>query len=324
MFARRSSTHGIIIAMMTVAALFVGLTGCIGRPDLSNRAEEIAEVIARMPGVDDVDDCYQNGFTSGQSLTYRVTMAAAASDDELVNVASTVNREAGDEFDDYHRELALHTPDISVVAKGEPDADGLRLRLPRLRALSASLMSGKLTWREDDDADRENQLEIQEVSSDPFTVLSAIRDQFGAEDVSVNFGGVQNLSWDVAFPYSVQAQNRLASALRALPQELSTISIDHDQVAEASATLDDTANAAIRLMVIIDRVDSGTTGPWIFRWSAGQAPTGGSNLATGGRVSIGACEYYEDSPRESDPAGHMTQEAIDVQDQLRAKYDTCG
>ncbi|MDN5588616.1 MAG: hypothetical protein L0G69_18840, partial [Brevibacterium sp.] len=81
---------------------------------------------------------------------------------------------------------------------------------------------------------------------------------------------------------------------------------------------------AIRLMAIIDRVISGTSAPWMFRWSAGQPPAGQSNVATGGTVSVGACDYFEDSQREKDPAGHMTQDAIDVQDQLRAKYDTCG
>ncbi|GAA1852064.1 hypothetical protein GCM10009813_11870 [Brevibacterium marinum] len=71
-------------------------------------------------------------------------------------------------------------------------------------------------------------------------------------------------------------------------------------------------------MAVIDRVDSGTSGPWTFMWSAGQAPAGRNNVATGGRVSVGTCEYLEDSPRESELAGHMTQAAIDVQDQLRS------
>lgn len=320
----RPPIHRITVAMITVMVLFLGLSGCISRPDLSSRAEEIAEAIDGLPGVEEVDDYYQNGFTSGQSLTYKVKMEATATDAETVNVASTVAREVGDQFDEYDRELTLSTADIVMVLNGEPDVDELRQRLLRMRALNTSLTSGKLTWTENDDTDRDNELELQEASQNPFSVLSAIRDQFGPEQMRVSFGGAHRLSWDVTFPYSVQAQNRLASALRPLPQEMSSITIRHDQVTEVDSHLDDPVNAAIRLMAIIDRVSSATSAPWTFRWSAGQPPTGQGNVATGGTVSVGACDYYEDSQREKDPAGHMTQDAIDVQNQLRSKYDTCG
>ncbi|GAA1531431.1 hypothetical protein GCM10009691_04080 [Brevibacterium picturae] len=304
--------------------MFFGLSGCVSRPDLSNRAEEIAEVIAGLPGVEEVDDYYQNGFTSGQSLTYKVKMVATATDAEIANVASTVDSEAGDQFDEYDRELTLNTPEILVVLRGELDIDELRQRLLNMQSLNTSLTSERLTWKENDGSDRENELEIEEASQNPFSVLSAVRDQFGSEQMRVNFGSAHMLSWDVTFPYSVQAQNRLASALRPLPQELSNITIRHDQVTEVDVRLDDPGNAVNRLMAITDRVSSGTSAPWMFRWSAGQPPAGQGNLATGGTVSVGACDYYEDGEREKDPAGHMTQDAIDVQNQLRSKYDTCG
>lgn len=324
MRAVRVPIHSSTVAMITVMAMFFGLSGCISRPDLSNRAEEIAEVIAGLPGVEEVDDYYQNGFTSGQSLTYKVKMEATATDAAIANVASTVDSEVGDQFDEYDRELTLSTADILMVLHGELDIDELRQRLLRMQSLNTSLTSERLTWKENDGSDRENELEIEEASQNPFSVLSTVRDQFGSEQMRVRFGSAHMLSWDVTFPYSLQAQNRLASALRPLPQEMSNITIRQDQVTEVDARLDDPGNAAIRLMAIIDRVSTGTSAPWIFRWSAGQPPAGQSNVATGGTVSVGACDYFEDSQREKDPAGHMTQDAIDVQDQLRAKYDTCG
>ena len=310
--------------MITVAALLAGLSGCISRPDLSNKAEEIAGVIAALPGVDDVDDYYQNGFTSGLSLTYRVTMAAGASDAEAVNVASTVNSEVGDEFDDYDRELTLTVDDLSVVLKGEPDVDELSQRLVSLKNLNASLVSGVLTWKENDDTDRDNELEIREVSQDPFTVLSAVRDQFGTEQVRVKVSDAEKSALKVAFPYSEQAQNRLAAAIRLVNVEFDRIEISQDRVTDVEVHVDDTTNVATRLMTVIDAVNKSTSAPWDFRWSAGQPSARQDNLASGGRVSVGACTYYEDSPREKDPAKHLTPEAIAVQDQLRSKYDTCG
>ncbi|WP_346035136.1 hypothetical protein [Brevibacterium picturae] len=324
MYSAGLPIHRTTVAMMTFMVMFFGLSGCVSRPDLSNRAEEIAEVIAGLPGVEEVDDYYQNGFTSGQSLTYKVKMVATATDAEIANVASTVDSEAGDQFDEYDRELTLNTPEILVVLRGELDIDELRQRLLNMQSLNTSLTSERLTWKENDGSDRENELEIEEASQNPFSVLSAVRDQFGSEQMRVNFGSAHMLSWDVTFPYSVQAQNRLASALRPLPQELSNITIRHDQVTEVDVRLDDPGNAVNRLMAITDRVSSGTSAPWMFRWSAGQPPAGQGNLATGGTVSVGACDYYEDGEREKDPAGHMTQDAIDVQNQLRSKYDTCG
>ncbi|MDN6122629.1 MAG: hypothetical protein L0I80_01980 [Brevibacterium sp.] len=318
--------------MITVAALVVGLSGCIGRPDLSNKAEEIAGVIAALPGVDDVDDYYQNGFTSGLSLTYRVTMAAGASDAEVVNVASTVNSEVGDEFDGYDRELTLTVGDLSVVLNGEPNVDELRQRLLGLKNLNSSLVSGVLTWKENDDTGRDNELEIREASQDPFTVLSAVRDQvlsavrdqFGTEQVHVKVSDAEEPAWKVAFPYSEQAQNRLAAAIRSVNVEFDEIEISQNRVTDVEAHVDDTANVSTRLMTVIDTVNKGTSAPWEFRWSAGQPSAGQGNLASGGRVSVGACAYYEDSPREKDPAKYLTPEAIAVQDQLRSKYDTCG
>ena len=330
MFADRFPADRVSVSMITVLALFVGLSGCIGRPDLSNRAEEIAGVIAGLPGVDDIDDYYQDGFDSGRSLTYRVTMGAEATDAEVANVASTVNREVGDEFDDYDRELSLTTADFSVDLNGEPDVDELRQRLLRLQALNASLTSHApltsqmLTWTVNDDTDRDNELVIQEATQDPFTVLSAVRDQFGTEQMSVTVSSSDTAVWNVAFPYSPQAQNRLASVLRPLPPEMEAIRIDQDRVTEVESDVDDPATAVTRLIAIIDRVSSVTSQPWIFRWSGGQPPTGQTNLASGGMVSVGACEYHEDSPWEEDPAEHLTQDAIEVQDQLRSKYDTCG
>lgn len=326
MYAAKVPIHRITVAMISVMAMFLGLSGCISRPDLSNRAAQIAGVIAGLPGVDDVDDNYQNGFDSGLRLIYDVTMTAGATDAEVANVATTVNSEVGDEFDDYNRELSLFMGEFSVVLNDESDVDELRQSLVRLRALSATLLSGKLTWTEpgDTDIDPENELEVRETAQDPSTVVSAVRDQFGTEQMRVKVVDTNNYAWKVVFPYSQQAQNRLVTAIGPVTADLEQIEIDKDRVSYVEADVEDSPNAATRLMAIIDRIDSGTSGPWRFWWSVDKPTTAQNNLASGGPVSVGACVYYEDSEQEKDPAGHLTQEAIAIQDQLRSKYDTCG
>ncbi|MCI4010583.1 hypothetical protein [Brevibacterium sp. ZH18] len=317
------SAHRITLVAITLAALIIGLSGCIGRADLSDRADEIEAALSALPGVEKISGEYQNGFDSGRRLVYRVDMAPGATDGDLVNVAETLNSEAGDDFVNFERDLTLRLPHISVALNGKPDIGQLRQQLPRLRSLTSALSAETLSWEANNDNDLDDSLTIRDSDGDAFTVLSAVRDVFGSQQMRVNYGNSGTSAWEVEFPYSLQAQNTLAAALHSGTREMNKIEIDDDHVTFASARLTTEANATTKLTTLIDQINGGTSEPWRFTWLAEQPGGRQNNKTPGGTVSVGACTYDMKSNSEREPARFLTSNALKIQDTLRAKYDTC-
>ena len=315
--------YRVTLVMIALAALTIGLSGCIGRPDLSDRAAEIEGALSALPGVESVSGEYQNSFEIGRRLVYRVDMAPGATDDDLVNVAETLNSEAGDDFVDYGRDLTLRLPHISVAINGKPDLDQLRQQLPRLRSLASTLNAKTLSWEANNDNDLDDSLSIWDTDGNAFTVMSAVRDVFGSQEMRVSFGNSGTAEWKVAFPYSLQAQDKLATAFHPGTRELDRIEIHDDQVTFASAHLTDEVNATTKLTTLIDQINDGTSEPWNFTWWADQPEGRQHNKTAGGTVSVGACTYNKNSNGEREPAEYRTSAALKIQDTLRAKYDTC-
>lgn len=315
--------HRIILVTITLAALIVGMSGCIARTDLSARADEIEGALSALPRVEKLSGEYQNSFDSGRRLVYRVDMAPGATDGDLVNVAETLNGEAGDDFVDYERDLTLRLPHTSVALNGKPDLDQLRQHLPRLRSLASTLNAQTLNWEANNDNDLDDSLTIWGTDGNAFTVLSAVRDVFGSQGMRVRLGNSGTAEWEVEFPYSLQAQNKLAAAFHSGTREMDKIKIDDDQVTFASAHLTDEANATTRLATLIDQINDGTSEPWSFTWLAEQPRGRQNNKTAGGTVSVGACTYDKNSNGEREPAQYRTSAALKIQDTLRAKYDTC-
>ncbi|WP_209323367.1 hypothetical protein [Brevibacterium renqingii] len=319
----RRSSRGTVSIAFVLAIVLLGLVGCVPRPDLSDRGEEIADALRGMPGVDEVVHLYQNGFDAGLVLSHQVRMAAGASDDEVVGVASTLNSEVGLEFDDYNRELRLLLTGFTIDIRGVPDVDALRQRLAGMKRLSSTLHAEPFTWEVRNDDESEGILTIGETNGPADEALTAFTDLIGSEPTRVSFSPHHGPRWDVSFPYSVQAQNRLLAALRpGVPEDVDTIEIRDDRVNRVSADLDSATDVTTRLMIVIDTIAGGTSSPWTLRWSV--ATPNPSHLATGATVSVGGCDYAHDSEYEREPAKHFTQDAIAVRDRLRAKYDTCG
>lgn len=316
--------HRINFVIITIVALVVGVSGCADRPDLSNRADDIGGVLSVMPGVGDLKTIYQNGFDSGQDLKYEVTMEMGATDDQMADVASTLNGYVGDEFDDYDRILKFIMDDVSMLILGKPDVDELRQRLNSLERLRTAIPAGAVEWEEkdnDEGSDYENEIEIRNDTEDPFTVMSAVRDHLGSAKPLLHFEGQDD--WTVKFPYSPAAQDKLASALEPVAPALWKMEIEQDHVTDVKADLDDNGpDVTSRLSALIDQVNRGSSEPWRFRWSTPYPSPNPDDLISAGVVSVRSCEYY-DEPGE-DPTENMTQKAIAVQNQLRAKYDTCA
>lgn len=316
------------MVMITVAAMIVGLSGCVSRPDLSDRAEEIGDVLAPMPGVEKVETDYLVS-DSGRTLRYRVTMTAEATDDEAAKLASTLNSEVGPEFEDYNHELTMMMSGFTLELPIETAADALRQQMPHLRVLASSLAASEVLWREFPDNDNiEDTLEIKSLSGNPFDAFSAVRDQFGTDAMSLRLEQTSKAMWYVKFPYSVPAQDGLEAALGSGLKEMDQIIVDSDQLTSVSAIVSEGPKVVSRLRRIIDLVNSSTSDPWSFDWSVEPSSTSknktkNNDLSTGGLVSVGGCDYDRHSAAEQDPSSYMTSEAIAVQNKLRGIYDKC-
>lgn len=321
--------RGPVSIACVLVAVFLALAGCSPRPDLSGRVQEISDVLSALPGVDDVDHYYQNqeeqlGFDGARQLYFEVRIASEASDDEIIGVASTFISEVADAFDDYDRELVLRMPDFTVDINGTPDPDRLRQRLSGMKEQSPILAAETFKWGVRNDDDSGDVLTIGDTSATPDAVLTAARSLVGSEQVMVKASPRGGARWEVRFPYSAEAQNRLFAALgQGVPDGVDMIAISDDQVEYVSVSLDSGTDATMRLKTVIDTIAAGTPPPWTLSWRVPEAKPNPHNLATGSTVSVGGCEYNPVADHASDPAEHFTPDAIAVRDELRAQYDTC-
>lgn len=330
MFAARVPFRRVSVAMIAVMAMILGLSGCEGSPDpnpgpdLSSRADEVGDVLSALPGVDTVATYYRND-DSVQRLTYVAAMAGGATDEKAIHVASTLNDEIGSEFDNFDRGLTVKKSGLTIALQAETAVESLKHLPPRLRALASSLDGGGVSWSDSrDDEYGDDILEVDGASGSPFDVITAVRDQFSSEEVRLSLDRGNDVQWSVTFPYPVQAQDRLESAVGTdLEEVMDWIEIDGDHLTSLRVTVDSGPDVVSRLEDIIDLADSGTSAPWSFNWSVGSLESTDGNLLTGGHISVGNCDYAHNSAKETEPSRFMTTEAIEVQTQLRDGYDTC-
>lgn len=180
MFGARVPVRRITVALITVMATTLGLFGCEGSPDLSQKAEQVGSVLEALPGVETVETICKND-DSGRSLVYLATMTVGAIDDEAIHLASTLNDELGSEFEYYVRGLTVMLSELRLVLREETAVETLSQLTSRLRALAPSLDGEESTWIDSwDDEYSDDVLEINDVSGSPFDVFTAVRDQFGA------------------------------------------------------------------------------------------------------------------------------------------------
>ncbi|MCU4296607.1 hypothetical protein D3I60_05865 [Brevibacterium permense] len=307
-----------ISAVIVAAIGAVGLTGCQG-PDLSGRADVIGAVLSAKPGVEDVKTQYQNGFDSGRSITYIVKMAAGATTAQSVEVAAALDQETGDEFDLYDQDLRLLLSGRVVEISDLTSSDIMADRASHLLALSSELSVSRLEWRQaSEQTTFDDALELSETQEDIFGMVNAVRAELGSEQFELRARDSAMTEWDVAFPYSEQAQGRLETAVEPHLGQVKKVAIDDSQVSRLSVVVPDGVDVVSRLRGIIERIDSADARPWEFDWALGSDPTGAVDPSTKGSVNVAGCEYNEDPDRQ------MTSAAQTTQDQLRRIYDTCS
>lgn len=299
--------------------MLAGLSGCLGGPDLSGRADDIGGVLSAMPGVEDVETNYQNGFDSGVSIGYVVTLAATATDSQAGDVAARLDDEINDEFDRYDQKLKLLRSGQVIEVKDQTHGDVISQMTPRLLSLASSLPAAELNWKEASKASKfENDLEIRDPQANPYDTLDAVRAQFGSEDLLLSMRESGGARWNVEFPFSQQAQDEMESEFVPLLPKIQQITIDHDQVLLFDMSVPDGPNLVGRLRGIIELIDSTTTEPWSFRWSKAQDPTNPTDaFSLSGSVEVGGCDVDSDSDADK------TAETEAAQDQLRDIYGKC-
>src|SRR5699024_418415 len=206
----RGTRRGRVPAILAVT--MAGLTGCLGGPDMSDRADEIGAALSPLSGVEAVETIYQKGLDSGMKLGFRVTMAAGAADGEASDVAATLQNEIGDNFKRYNHELALIMPSLTIRVDDRANSDALAQRTPRLLDLAPTLNATHLIWKEQsDDVDFDTSLEVEGPQADPYDTLDAVRAQFGSDEMTLRMRQPDDTKWYVDFPYSDRAQAELNS-----------------------------------------------------------------------------------------------------------------
>lgn len=281
--------------------------------------DDIGVVLTAKPGVEDVETIYQNGFDSGKNVIFKVKMAAGGTRAQAVDVAAALDHESGDEFDGYDQKFTLTMPDRTISIIDRTNGDIMAERTPRLLALASAPSRSWLSWENysdpETDADR---LRFVEQQSDPFENLSAVRAEFGSENLLLEMTDTSSVAWLVDFPFSERGQARLETAVEPIRDTAKRINIADDQVSDYFAVVPDGADRVSRVREIIERIDATAAGPWHFTWAVGPDPTAASDRSSGGLVNVGGCDYDPDSEVQ------LTQQAEKTQDQLRRIYDTCN
>lgn len=212
MFEARVPVRRVTLAMIAVMVMIFGLSGCERSPDpnpspdLSSRADEIGDVLSALPGVETVATYYRKD-NSVQRLTYVAIMADGATDEKAIHVASTLNDEIGSEFDNFDRGLTVKQSGLTIALRTETAVESLKHLPSRLRALTSALGVGGVTWFDSwDDRYSEDILEIDSASGSPFDVITAVRDQFGSEEIQLRLDRGNDAQWSVTFP--IQCRRR--------------------------------------------------------------------------------------------------------------------
>lgn len=305
---RRSAS----VAAVIVAA--VGLSGCFG-PDLSDRAHDIGAVLSTKAGVEDVSTVYQNGFDSGRLLAHTVTMSTDATHNQTLEVAAAFDQETGPDFDRYDQELRLLVSDQELDIRDNTSSDIMAERTSHLLILATLLSADRIEWnRQSKQSTFEDSLELRDAQTDPFRTISAVRTELGSEDFQLRTRAPSQAEWNVDFPFSEQAQNRLETAISPILDQNDEIRIEDDQVSSYSVEIPDGPEAVSQLRDTIERIDVVNTQPWDFHWTLNAGP---NNQWNPGWVNVGGCDYG-DEPDSQSATGAQT-----VEDQLRALYDTC-
>ena len=331
---RRGALATALVTVAALASLVMAVGACSSAPDRGADAQRLKATIAAMPGVRDADVTYENSFERGANLDITVWMPSATRQ-QIVDVVTRINTVRGDLFDRYDQTVQFQPNDLDakwfqLKCGTDLDAASIADQALALRVLAAHIKAGSADW-----SCRPNHrsLTIRDNDTPIGAVLDALRST-GMDDASVSVelqaaqtpSPQQSISLvNVQFPYSaadLDYFNALVARLGAVPW---LASIGPGQTVSAlSVRVHDPATAHQQLTNVIAAVGAGPARPLMLAWALENPPSStGDTPRFFGQVDVGGCNYASQGEGELHPEKYFTADAVALQRQLRAQYDSC-
>ncbi|MFD6793346.1 MULTISPECIES: hypothetical protein [Prauserella salsuginis group] len=298
---------------MSVLTICAALTGCTGLPDRDQEVERLETELGSMSGVDDVSTIYSNDFTAGARLTLELTVETA-SEDELANLARRINDLKQDHFEGYTQTTEfLVAPRTTASFGATPEPAQVAERAQQLRNVRAAVPGTEINWSRTELALRD--------SPTATTSLAAVRSEFADERIQATvIARDDSPVWTVAFPFRLPDEKRIRDRLSGFHSEVSSVTVEDGALTALTVEVRSPRSAREELDAIIDATQPTPERPLMLDWHAPEPEDAPREFS--GAVHVAACNY-PNSAGEENPRDHYTAEAIELQRQLRAEYDTC-
>lgn len=314
---------GLLIA--AAIALSCVVSAC-GAPDRKAAADQLEQAIKSMPGVQDSNISYTNGFENGATVHIWVYLPDAAPK-QIEDVVARINAVRGDAFKafDQTAEFAV-TPSRTVRVKrgAELDSASVAADTESLRRLSVAVDAAEVSiFRNKSTAD----LKLNEVTTLANNIFPAIRAAFGDDAHLVldmlPASNIDEPSWQVAFPFTAADQQRVDQQIAAMPVSIWAITVgSHGAITSLSVGLHNRDTAYQDLVSVIRITGAGPPHALNLSWRwVGDRADKYPNFS--GSVQVGACGYIPNAETELHPETYLTVDARAVQQQLRKQFDTC-
>jgi hypothetical protein len=314
---------GLLIA--AALALSCVVSAC-GAPDRKAEANKLEQAIKEMPGVQDSNVSYTNGFENGATVLIWVYMPDAAPK-QIEDVVARINAVRGDAFKafDQTAEFAV-TPSRTIRVKrgAELDSASVAADAESLRRLSVAVDAAEISmFRNKSTAD----LKLNKVTTLANNVFPAIRAAFG-DDAHLDLdmvpaSNIDEPSWRVAFPFTAADQQRVDQQIAAMPVSIWAITVGlPGAIASLSVGLHNRDTAYQDLVSVIGTTGAGPAHALNLSWRwEGDRADKSPNFS--GSVQVGACGYIPNSEAELHPETYLTADARALQQRLRKQFDTC-
>lgn len=316
-------TAGLLIA--AALALSVVLGAC-GAPDRTAEADRLAHAIKEMPGVQDANVGYTNGFEQGATVHIWVFLPDAPGK-QIEDVVARINEVRGDAFKSFDQtaEFVVTSSRAVKVDRGaELDSASVAGDAESLRRLSAAVDADEISiFRNKSTAD----LKVNRVTARASDVFPAVRAAFGDDaHLNLDMDSASNIdvpSWRVTFPFTAADQQRVDQQMAAMPVSIAMITVGSPgAIGGLTVGLHSRDTAYQDLVSVIEIAGAGPGHALDLSWRLAGAHAD-TLQAFSGNVQVGACGYVPNSDIELHPEKYLTPDARALQQRLRKQFDTC-
>ncbi len=275
-----------------------------------------------MPGVELVNIGYENSFARGATLRVQVRLPAA-SVEQIADVATTIDKIVGDDFENYDQwtDFAV-AADRRVMIKRAAHLDPAEIAHDAriARDIAAALDGSSVEWFRNDRAST-NRLEVKAPNSTATAGFAALRTVLADDAVDVSLAAAA-IGWVVMFPFSREDEARVAQQIARMPIDVYAVSVGgHGAIARLQVALRDRVHEYEDLSTVIGLVGGGPTHPLYVYWTVKEKPSDPA-LRFQGSVTVGYCDY-PNTLGEADPERYYTADAIALQERVRERFDVC-